>query len=116
MNYKRGPSYLLALTLLVGAWGPIEAKALSEPERSTVADSAPTSGPRPAVGSYRQRYLSSVAPLIVDCMNDLGWEATYETRHGALLGEVPPSQGMERDAAMTLCVAGSRTHRGIYAD
>jgi hypothetical protein len=57
-----------------------------------------------------------VVPLIVHCMNDLGWEATYDPRHGALLAEVPPSQVMERDGAMRFCVAGSNKYRGIYAD
>lgn len=83
---------------------------------ASAADSAPSPGLRPAAGSYMQRYLSQVAPLIVHCMNDLGWEATYDPRLGALLAEVPLSQEMERDGAMSFCVAGSRTYRGIYAD
>lgn len=82
----------------------------------SIAGSAPGSGPRPATGSYRQRYLSNVAPLIVNCINDLGWEATYDSRLGVLLPEVSLSQEKERDAAMSLCVAGSRTYHGIYAD
>jgi hypothetical protein len=49
-------------------------------------------------------------------MNDLGWEATYDPRHGALLAEVPPSEEMERDGAMRFCVADSHNYRGIYAD
>ena len=97
---------------------------MSEPKTATTApsdtgigDSAPISGARPAAGSYRQRYLSIVAPLIVYCMNDLGWEATYEPRSGVILAEgVLSSQGLERDSAMSFCVAGSRTYRGIYAD
>jgi hypothetical protein len=83
----------------------------------SIAGSAPASGPRPATtGSYRQRYLSNVAPLIVYCITDLGWEATYDSRLGVLLPEVSLSQEKERDTAMSLCVAGSRTYHGIYAD
>jgi hypothetical protein len=80
------------------------------------ANSTPISGLRPEVRSYRQRYLSDIAPLIVHCMNDLGWEANYDPRLGAILPEVPLSQALERDGAMSFCVAGSRTSRGIYAD
>jgi len=83
---------------------------------ASAAASAPITGLRPVAGSYMQRYLSKVAPLIVQCMNDLGWEATYDPRLGALLAEVPLSQEMERDGAMSFCVAGARTYRGIYAD
>ena len=123
MNYKRGPLYLLALTLVTAACERNEAVALSEPQttitapaNASIADSAPGSGLRPAAGSYPQRYLSNIAPLIVNCMNDLGWEATYDPRLGALLAEVPPSQVMERDGAMSFCVAGSRNYRGTYAE
>jgi hypothetical protein len=90
-------------------------------------DSTPISDPRPEAGWYRLRYSSDVAPLIVRCMNDLGWEATYDPRLGGLLPEVPErsergrgdpslSQGMEREGAISLCVASSHTHRGIYID
>jgi hypothetical protein len=82
---------------------------------ASIADSAPISSPRPAASGYRQRYLSVVSPLIVHCMNDLGWEATYDPQHGALLADVPPSQVMERDRTMSFCVMGSNNYRGIFA-
>jgi hypothetical protein len=59
--------------------------------------------------------LSISAPLIVYCMSELGWEATYDPQHGALLADVPPSQVMERDRAMSFCVAGSHNQHQIYA-
>lgn len=90
------------------------AATTAKSDTSTV-DPAPISGPRPPVGSSRQRYLSVSSRLIVNCMNDLGWEATYDPRHGALLAEVPPSQIMERDRTMSFCVAGSHNNHGIYA-
>jgi hypothetical protein len=62
------------------------------------------------------RYLADVAPLIVHCMNDFGWEATYDPLLGVLLPEIPLSHGMERDGAISLCVASSHTHSGIYVD
>jgi hypothetical protein len=94
---------------------------------ASTADSTPISDLRPETGWYRLRYSSDVAPLIVHCMDDLGWEATYDPRLGGLLPEVPErsergrgdpslSQGMEREAAISLCVASSHTHRGIYID
>jgi hypothetical protein len=83
---------------------------------ASIADSGPISGPRPPVGSYRGRYLSVSAPLIVHCMNDLGWEATYDPLHGAVIADVPPSQIEERDRTTAFCVAGTRTNRGIHAD
>ena len=123
MTFRRGPTYLLALTLVVAACEQSEGVASSEsqttvnasPSTST-ADSAPISGPTPPVGSYRQRYLSVSAPLIVHCMNDLGWEATYDPRQGPVLANVPPSQVMEREQAMSLCVASTRTNRLVHAD
>lgn len=127
MDHKCRPWSLLILTLVIAACGQndIEATSLG-PETTTaattagsdasIADSAPTSGLGPAADSYRQRYLSDFAPLIVDCMSELGWEATYDPRLGALLAEVPLSQVMERDRAMSFCVAGSHSYRGIYAD
>jgi hypothetical protein len=81
---------------------------------ASIADSTPISALRPAPRSYRQRYLSDIAPLIVYCMNDLGWEATYDPQIGVFLPELPFSQ--ERELAMSFCVAGSRTNRGIYVD
>ena len=94
---------------------------------ANTANSAPISDLRPETGWYRLRYSSDVEPLIVRCMNDLGWEATYDPRLGGLLPEVPErserglgdpslSQGMEREAAISLCVASSHTHGAIYAD
>jgi hypothetical protein len=90
-------------------------------------NSTPISDLRPETGWYRLRYSSDVEPLIVGCMNDLGWEATYDPRLGGLLPEDPErsergrgdpssSQGMEREGAISLCVASSHTHRGIYID
>jgi hypothetical protein len=127
MDHKYRPWSLLVLTLVMAACGRIDVEATSlEPQTTTaatnavsdtsIADSAPISGLKPAAGSYRQRYLSVFAQLIVHCMNDLGWEATYDPRLGALLAEVPASQKMERDGAMSFCVAGSHNYRGIYAD
>lgn len=123
MNFRRVPSYLLALTLVIAACGRIEAVPSSEPRpRSTlppstsIADSTPISDLTPETGWYRLRYSADVAPLIVHCMNDSGWEATYDPELGALLPQIPVSQGMERDGVMSLCVASSHTHRGIYID
>jgi hypothetical protein len=126
MDHKYRPWSLLILTLVIAACGQndIEATSLG-PETTTaattavsdasIADSAPISGLRPAADSYRQRYLSVSAPLIVHCMSELGWEATYDPQHGALLAEVPLSQKMERDRAMSFCVAGSHNQHEIYA-
>jgi hypothetical protein len=83
---------------------------------ASTANSTPIPGLRPAVRWYMKGYSPDAAPLIVQCMNDLGWEATYDPRFGAFLPEVSLSQGMERDAAMSLCVASSHTHRSIYID
>ena len=123
MTYRRGPSYLLALTLVIAACGRNEAVASSEPQTTSnsppntnFADSTPISGLRPAARSYRQRYLSDVAPLIVHCMNELDWEATYDPGLGVVLPDVSLSEKIEREGAMSFCVAGSRTNRGIYAD
>ena len=127
MDHKYRPWTLLALTLVIAACGRIDLEATSlKPQTTTaattadsdtsIADSAPISGPRPTAGSYRQRYLSDVAPLIVQCMNQLGWEATYDPRRGVLLAEVPPSQEMEPFGAMSFCVAGSHSRHEIYAD
>jgi hypothetical protein len=125
MDHKYRPWPLLVLTLVIAACGRIDGDATSlEPQTTTaattavsdasIADSTPISALRPAARSYRQRYLSDIAPLIVYCMNDLGWEATYDPRLGVFLPELPFSQ--EREVAMSFCVAGSRTNRGIYAD
>ena len=127
MDHKYRPWSLLILALVMAACGRVDGGAtLLEPQRTTapttadtdarIADSAPISGPRPPVGSYRQRLLYVSAPLIVHCMIDLGWEASYDPRHGVLLADVPPSQVMERDRTMSFCVAGTRTNRGIHAD
>ena len=97
MTFRRGPSYLLALTLVVAACEQGEVVASSE-SRTTVnaspspslADPAPISGPTPPVGWYRQRYLPIAAPLIVHCMNEFGWEATYDPQRGAVIADVPP--------------------------
>ncbi len=83
---------------------------------ASTANATPISGLRPAVRWYMKGYSPDAAPLIVQCMNDLGWEATYDPRFGASLPEVSLSQGMERDAAMSLCVASSHPHRSIYID
>ena len=118
MNYKRGPSYLVALALVVVATGSGEAMAFSEPRATItapantgVANSVPIPERRPPVGWSGQGYLSDFA----QCMTDLGWEATYESRVGLLLGEIPFSLKMERERAMSLCVASARPTRGIYA-
>ena len=125
MGYNYRPWALLVLTLVMAACDRIETAATSlEPQPTTTAvdsdsstnDSTSVSSQRPADVSYRQRYLSEIAPRIVHCMNDLGWEATYDPQHGAVLAEVPPSQEMERDGAMSFCVAGSQRYREIYAD
>ena len=127
MDHNHRPWSLLVLTLVMAACGRVDGEATSsQPQTTTaltiavsetsIAVSAPISSPRPPVGSYRHRYLSIIAPLIVDCMIGLGWGATYDPRHGVLLAEVPPSQVMERDRTMSFCVAGSRTNRGIYVD
>ena len=127
MDHKNRPWSLLVLTLVMAACGRVDGEATSlAPQATTaattgvadasIADSAPPSSLRPPVGSYRQRYLSVSAQLIVYCMNDLGWEATYDPRHGAILAEVPPSQVIERDGVMRFCVAGSHNNHGIYAD
>jgi hypothetical protein len=121
MTRRGRPSYLLALILVIAACGRIETVASSEPQtminappNASTADFTPISALRPAARSYRQRYLSDIAPLIVHCMNDLGWEATYDPQIGVFLPELPFSQ--ERELAMSFCVAGSRTNRGIYTD
>ena len=123
MTSRRGLSYLLALTLAVAACQQTESVAPSESQTTikatpstSMVDPAPISGPKLPVGSYRQRYLSVAAPLIVHCMNDLGWEATYDPQHGAVIADVPPGQIEERDRTMSFCVAGTRTNRGIHAD
>jgi hypothetical protein len=122
MSFKRGLPYLLVLTLVIAACGQIKGVASSESQTTinaspsiSTADSAPISGPGPGAGSYRQQYLSDFAPLIVHCMIELGWEATYDPQHGALLADVPPSQVMERDRTMSFCVMGSNNYRGIFA-
>jgi len=124
MTFKRGPWSLLVLTLVMAACGRVDGDATSfEPQTTTattavsdasIADSAPISGP--AAGSYRQRYLTNLAPLIVHCMAEIGWAATYDSRLGVVLPEVPSSQKLERDGALAFCVAGSHSHRGIYVD
>ena len=120
MTFRRGPSYLLALTLVLAACEQGERVASSESQTTiaspstSIADSAPISGP--AAGSYRQRYLTNLAPLIVHCMAEIGWAATYDSRLGVVLPEVPSSQKLERDGALAFCVAGSHSHRGIYVD
>ena len=127
MDHKRRAWSLVVLALVMAACVRVEGVATSlQPQTTTaattadsdarIADSAPISGPRPPVGSYRQRYLSVSAPLIVRCMNDLGWEATYDPQGGAVLADVPPSQIEERDRTTAFCVAGTRTNRGIHAD
>lgn len=126
MGHKFRSWCLLVLTLVIAACSQTDVEATSSGSQTTTAattagsdtsipDSAPISGPKPPVGSYRQRYLAVSAPLIVECMNDLGWEATYDPGHGALLADVPQSQMLERDGAMTFCVAGSQNYRGISA-
>ena len=119
MNYKCGLSCLLALALVVVASGPGEAMASSEPRTTItapantgIANAVPIPERRPPVGWYGQRYLSDFA----QCMNDLGWEATYESRVGVLLGEIPFSLKTERERAMSLCVVSARPYGGIYAD
>ena len=123
MTFRLGPSYLFALTLVVAGCQQGEVVASSEsqttinaPPGVSIVDSAPTSGPTPPVGSYRQRYLSIAAPLVVHCMNDRGWEATYDPLHGAIIADVSPSQIEERDRTTAFCVAGTRTNRGTHAD
>lgn len=138
MDHKYRPWALLVLTLVIAACGRVDGDATSlEPQTTTAAttavsdagtpNSTPISDLRPETAWYRLRYSSDVEPLIVRCMNDLGWEATYDPRLGGLLPEVPErsergrgdpslSQGMEREAAISLCVASSHTHRGIYID
>jgi hypothetical protein len=132
---------ILSLLIAMVACQPGQADEGSTPPEGAITTGAPTtavsdagepnstpiSDLRPETGWYRLRYSSDVAPLIVHCMNDLGWEATYDSRLGGLLPEVPErsergrgdpslSQGMEREAAISLCVASSHTHRGIYID
>ncbi len=125
MDHKYRPWSLLVLTLVMAACGRVDGEATSSEPQTTsavtmavsdasIADSAPISGP--AAGSYRQRYLSNFAPLIVQCMTELGWEATYDPRLGVVLPEVPLSQKLERDGALAFCFAGSHSHRGIYVD
>jgi len=127
MGHKIRPWSLLILALVFAACGRVDGDATSVETQTTTAattadsdtstdDSAPISVPRPPVGSYRQRYLSNFAPLIVHCMTELGWEATFDHRLGVVLPAIPLSQQIERDGAMSLCVAGSHSHRGIYAD
>jgi hypothetical protein len=124
-NYR--PWSLLVLALVIAACGRIDAEAISlEPQATTaltiavsdtsIADSDPISDEKPAAGSYRQRYLSVFAPLIVHCLNELGLEATYDARLGVLLAEFTSSQPTDRDGAMRFCVAGSHSHLAIYAD
>jgi hypothetical protein len=126
MDHNHRPWSLLVLTLVMAACGGVDREATSlEPQTATavtiaVADAsidepAPISGPGPAAGSYMQRYLSVSARLMVYCMTELGWEATYDPQHGVLLAEVPPSQKMERDRAMSFCVTGSHNNHTIYA-
>ena len=126
MDHNHRPWSLIVLALLMAACGRIDGDATSlDPQTTTVAttavsdassaDSSPISGLRPAASSYRQRYLSDFAPLIVHCMGELGWEATYDLQLGVLLAEVPPAQKMERDGAMFFCVAGSHNYHEIYA-
>jgi hypothetical protein len=123
MSFKRGLPYLLVLTLVIAACGQIKGVASSESQTTinaspsiSTADSAPISGPGPGAGSYRQQYLSDFAPLIVHCMIELGWEATYDPQHGIVLPELPLAEKLERDGALAFCVAGSHHHLGIYAD
>lgn len=123
MRFRRGPTSLLALTLVLAACEQSDGVAASEsqttvhtsPSTSTT-ESAPVLGKTPPVRSYMQRYLSVSAPLIVHCMNDLGWEATYDPLRGAVIADVSPSQIKERDRTTAFCVAGIRTNRGIHAD
>ncbi len=107
MTFWRVPSYLLAITLVIAACARNEGIA---------TDSTPTSDLRPEAGWYTLRYASAVAPLIVHCMNELGWVATYDPQLGALLPEIPLPQALERDEAIGFCVAGSHTHRMAYLD
>jgi hypothetical protein len=73
--------------------------ATADSDAST-ANATPISGLRPGVRWYMKGYSPDAAPLIIQFMNDLGWEATYDPRFGAFLPEVSLSQGMERGAAM----------------
>ena len=123
MTCKRGPSYLLVLTLVIAACGRIEGVASSEsqttinaPPSTSLAGSAPIPDAGPRAGSYRQRYLSDFAPLIVHCMTELGWEATYDSRLGIILPELPLAEKLERDGALAFCVAGSHNRNEIYVD
>jgi hypothetical protein len=68
MTFRCGPSYLLALTLVIAACGRIETVASSEPQTTinappstSIADSAPISDLRPGAGWYRLRYSSDAA-------------------------------------------------------
>ena len=126
MGHKYRLLSLLVLALVIPACGRSEAAATpSELQTTTaattavagagIAGSASISGPKPPVGSYWERYLAVSAKLIVHCMSELGWEATYDLQQGVLLAEVPLSQELERDRAMSFCVAGSHNQHQIYA-
>lgn len=82
-----------------------------QPGQNDVVSAPPESAPW-----YTLRYSHDVAPLIVQCMNNRGWEATYHPELGALLPKIPLLRAMERDEAIGFCVAGSHTHRRIYID
>jgi hypothetical protein len=92
------------------------AAATAADSDASTANATPLPDLRPAVRWYMKGYSPDAAPLIVQCMNDLGWEATYDPRFGAFLPELPLPQGMERDGAMGLCVASSHAHRSVYID
>lgn len=104
MSHKRGSLYLLAPTLVIATRRPSEAvgvvvgpqTTIAAPPYPSIADSAPLSHPRPVAGSDRERYLCHIAPLIVDGVDDLGWEGV-----GATLAEDPLSQERVRDGAMS---------------
>ena len=90
------------------------AAAAADSDAST-ANATPISGLRPAVRWYMKGYSPDAAPLIVQCMNDLGWEATTIPDSGPSFLRFRCLKGWN-ETAISLCVASSHTHRSIYID